>query len=81
MASTWEPRPDRPEAGPFVHTRLSEDIERLKVEPAWREGDRNAITLTKRAGFRLVLTTLRRGAALREHRTPTAATLHLLSGR
>ena len=81
MTETRQPRPDRPEAGPFVHNRLAEEVERLKTEPAWHDGDRNAITLTKRAGVRLVLTVLRKGAALREHRAPTAATLHVLSGR
>lgn len=81
MASTWEPRPDRPEAGPFVHIGLNQERERLETEPAWRDGDRNAITLTKRTGLRLVLTALRQGAMLREHRAPTAATLHVLSGR
>jgi len=74
------PRPDRPESRPFVHNRLGEEIERLKTEPAWRDGDRNAITLTKRVGLRLVLTVLRHGAVLREHRASTAMTLHVLSG-
>ena len=81
MSSTWQPRPDRPEGGPFVHLRLSEEVERLRGEPAWRDGDRNAITLTKRAGLRLVLTALRQGAVLREHHAPTAAALQVLAGR
>lgn len=80
MTPTWLPRSDRPEAGPFVHLRLAEEVARLETEPAWRDGDRNAITLTKQ-GVRLVLTTLRQGAVLHEHRVPTAATLHVLSGR
>jgi quercetin dioxygenase-like cupin family protein len=81
MSGAWQPRPDRPETGPLVHRNLAEEVGRLQAEPAWREGDRNAITLTKRAGLRLVLTTLRQGAVLREHRAPAAASLHVLSGR
>lgn len=81
MSGTWQPRPDRPEDGPVVHRRLDEEVARLQAEPAWREGDRNAITLTKRVGLRLVLTALRRGAALQEHHAPAPATLHVLSGR
>jgi quercetin dioxygenase-like cupin family protein len=81
MSRTWHPRPDRPEAGPLVHRNLPEEVARLQAEPAWRDGDRNAITLTKRAGVRLVLTTLRQGAVLQEHRAPGAASLHVLSGR
>ena len=59
----------------------SQLVERLRTEDAWRDGDRNAITLTKQAGLTLVLTVLRRGAALREHRAPAAVTLHVISGR
>ena len=81
MTERRQPRADRPEAGPFVHHRLAEEVERLKTEPDWHDGDRNAITLTKRPGLRLVLTVLRQGAALREHRAPAAATLHVISGR
>jgi len=81
MSRTWQPRPDRPEPGPLVHRRLAEEVARLQAEPAWREGDRNAITLTKQAGLRLVLTALRQGALLQEHRASGAASLHVLSGR
>lgn len=81
MTEKWEPRPDRPEGGPFVHRRLLEEVERLRAEPAWRDGDRNAITLTRGAGVRLVLTALKQGAVLHEHRAPAPATVHVLSGR
>lgn len=81
MSQARSPRPDRPEAGPFVHSRLHEEVERLKTEPTWHDGDRNSITLTRRSGLTLVLTILRAGAVLREHRAPTAATLHVISGR
>jgi|SRR5689334_20175808 quercetin dioxygenase-like cupin family protein len=80
MTEGQHARQDRPKAGPFVHSRLLEEVERLKTEPAWRDGDRNAITLTKGAGLRLVLTIVRQGAILREHRAPAAATLHVISG-
>ena len=81
MSEKPEARRDRPEGGPFVHNRLLEEIERLKTEPAWHDGDRNAITLTKSIGLRLVLTVLRQGAVLREHHAPSAVTLHVISGR
>jgi quercetin dioxygenase-like cupin family protein len=80
MSESQHARRDRPRAGAFVHNRLLEEVERLKTEPAWRDGDRNAITLTKSAGLRLVVTILRQGALLREHRAPGAATLHVISG-
>jgi quercetin dioxygenase-like cupin family protein len=80
MAHTSHARPDRPESGSFVLNHLPREIERLEAEPAWQDGDRNAITLTKRVGLRLVLTVLREGAVLHEHRAPTAVTLHVISG-
>jgi quercetin dioxygenase-like cupin family protein len=81
MSEAPPSRPDRPDARPFVHTRLTEEVERLKTEAAWHGGDRNSITLTKRAGFTLVLTVLREGAVLREHRAPAAVSLHVIMGR
>ena len=81
MSQTSLPRSDRPDRGPFVHRRLGEEVERLKTEPAWCDGDRNSITLTKQRGLTLVLTVLREGAVLREHRAPTAVSLHVVSGR
>ena len=42
MTQARQPRPDRPEAGPFVHNRLVEEVERLKTE-TWHDGDRNEI--------------------------------------
>jgi quercetin dioxygenase-like cupin family protein len=81
VSSTPPPRRDRPATAPLAHLRLPDEIERLKTEQSWIEGDRNAITLAKGAGLTLVLTALRRGAVLREHRAPGHATLHLLAGR
>lgn len=79
MSQPRPPRPDRPEAGPFVHSRLDEEVERLTTEPAWHDGDRNSITLTRRSGLTLVLTVLRAGAVFRQHRAPTAVTFHVIS--
>ena len=81
MSQPRPPRPERPETGPFVHSRLDEEVERLTTEPTWHDGDPNSITLTRRSGLTLVLTVLRAGAVLREHRAPTAVTLHVISGR
>lgn len=78
MTQTRPPRPDRPEAGPCVHNLLAGEVERPKTEPAWHDGDRKAITLTKRVGLRLGLTVLRQGACSASIAPPTAATLHVI---
>ena len=81
MTPTPHPRSARPATGSLVHTRLAGQLERLKNERTWTDGDRNTITLTKGAGLTLVLMALRAGAVLRDHRAPAAATVHVLSGR
>jgi quercetin dioxygenase-like cupin family protein len=80
MADQRQARPDRPAAGPLVHVRLQEEIERLKHEPAWRSGDRNAITLTKEPALRVVLMALHKGARVHEHRAGGSLTFQLITG-
>ena len=60
MADDWKARPD-------LHVRLAEHLEQLKREPTWRERGRNAITLTKEPGLRLVLMVLGKGTKISEH--------------
>jgi len=80
MAEESQARPDRPEAAPVVHFRIDEQVERLKKEPAWRSGSRNAITLTKEPALRVVLTVLRKGTRLEEHQARGPLTFQVLSG-
>ena len=80
MSSHADARPDRPVAAPVLEFRLDEQVERLRREPAWRSGTRDAITLAKGPVLRVVLTVLRAGAHLDEHRAPGPLTLQLLSG-
>jgi quercetin dioxygenase-like cupin family protein len=80
MADEWQARPDRPVEMPLLHLRLSEQVERLKEESTWRERGRNAITLTKEPGLRLVLMVLGKGTKISEHQAAGPLTLHVLSG-
>ncbi len=81
MAEPKPARPDRPAAAPMLHVRIAEQLERLRREPTWTEGHRNAITLSKApGGLRVVLTILREGTALHEHQASGPLTLHVLSG-
>jgi quercetin dioxygenase-like cupin family protein len=50
-------------------------------EAAWERFDRNAKTLVKDGGIRVVLTTLRRGATLDEHRVTARALVQTVRGR
>jgi hypothetical protein len=75
MADEWQARPDRPVEVPLLHVRLAEHLEQLKHEPTWRERGRNAITLTKEPGLRLVLMVLGQGTKISEHQAAGPLTL------
>jgi len=80
MADEWQARSDRPVEMPLLHLRLAEQVERLKEESTWRERGRNAITLTKEPGLRLVLMVLGQGTKISEHQAAGPLILHVLSG-
>jgi quercetin dioxygenase-like cupin family protein len=60
---------------------LGEELARLRTEPAWLDGDRNTLALAKGDDVRVLLTTLRPGAALTEIDGAGPATVQLLRGR
>ncbi len=69
MEKDSQARHGKPVVAPLIHFRIEEQVERLKQEPAWLAGSRNAITLVKERNLRVVLTVLRKGAKLQEHRS------------
>jgi quercetin dioxygenase-like cupin family protein len=60
---------------------LGAEVEALQRESSWQQGDRNAKTFLKESGLRVVLTVLKAGAQVKEHRVPGPATVQTLSGR
>jgi quercetin dioxygenase-like cupin family protein len=66
--------------GPVGQFRIDEEVARLKQEPAWQSGTRNAITLVKHGPLRVVLIVLRSGTTLEEHHAVGPLTLQVLSG-
>jgi len=80
MVDEWKARPDRPIAVPLLHVRPAEQLERLRAEATWRTSGRDAITLTKEPGLRLVLLLLGKGTRIPEHQAAGPLTLHVLSG-
>jgi hypothetical protein len=59
---------------------LHDELERLRREEPWREGDRNSRTLAKDVDFRLLLTVLRDGVTVSENDGDARASIHLLEG-
>jgi quercetin dioxygenase-like cupin family protein len=81
MTEQWHSRAARPEAVPLAQFGIEAEVQRLKAEPVWQSGSRNAITLTKEPGLRVVLTVLRKGTRLHEHQAGGPLTLQVVSGR
>jgi quercetin dioxygenase-like cupin family protein len=71
---------ERPIRGPVLRLDLSDALRALKGEDAWKTGPRNAVTLVKEGGLRVVLVALRKGATLEPHRAEGPISIHLLSG-
>lgn len=63
----------------YLEFDLSADVDRLRDEPVTGSG-RQARTLAKYGGLRVVLMTLRSSAQIAEHQTAGAISVHVLSG-
>jgi quercetin dioxygenase-like cupin family protein len=66
-------------ASPFLEFDLAAEVDRLHLEGTWHTG-RNARTLVKYDDFRVVLTTLRSGIRILEHKTDGRLSFHMLAG-
>ncbi|MCZ7610559.1 MAG: hypothetical protein M5U17_10385 [Ignavibacterium sp.] len=71
---------ERALTGPLLFFSLDKEIKKLKAESKLEKGDRNAITLQKSSEIRVVLISLRKGAALNKHKVEGPITLFVLSG-
>lgn len=56
-------------------------IEQLKQESTWKESDRNAITVFKTNGLRIVLIALHEGAEMVEHTVKGHISIQVLQGK
>ena len=76
----------RPEGGrvldaPLVSINLIDFIKTIKEEPAWKNKDRNAITVYKTNGLRMVLMAMRKDAVLARHTADGILSLQVLEGK
>ena len=80
-----ESTPQRPEGNriidaPLVNLDLNEYKSQIKTEKAWMENDRNAITLFKSHGLRLVLIALHKDAEMAKHSAKGMITVQVQEG-
>ncbi|GAB3179430.1 hypothetical protein GCM10027291_45620 [Telluribacter humicola] len=80
-ATPLHPQGDRLLDAPVVEIDLAAFRKQIKQEQAWDKGDRNAITLLKSAGMRLVLIALHKGAELKTHTAPGSISVQVLEGK
>lgn len=66
---------------PLVSIDLLSFIEQIKKEKKWKETDRNAITVFKTNGLRIVLIALRKGAEMVKHKADGLISIQVLEGR
>jgi len=66
---------------PLMSFVLSDELQRLRAEDHWQNGDRNSRTLAKAIDFRVLLSVLRDGAVLQEGDGDARVSIQLLDGR
>jgi quercetin dioxygenase-like cupin family protein len=71
----------RPLMEPLMIFSLEGEIESLREEQPWAEGDRNSRPLASEPDFRVLLATLRAGASLDEVDGGSRASMQLVDGR
>lgn len=75
-----ETRDARPVMGSLLAFSLRHEIDALRAEPQYAEGERNSRTLAKDVDFRVLLTVLRPGASLVEKDGDGRVSIHVLEG-
>jgi quercetin dioxygenase-like cupin family protein len=66
---------------PLMTFDLATMIAEMKAEPTWEASSRNAITLLKDHGLRVVLVVMRAGTFIASHRAQGPITIQVLEGR
>ncbi len=74
------PKGDRIIDASLVNMDIPELIKQLKAEVTWETSDRNAITIFKTNGFRIVLIALHKEAVMKEHTADGIISVQVLDG-
>src|SRR6476619_1690394 len=79
-ATDKRPEGDRVIDAEMVTIDLPAFMEQIKQEAPWKERDRNAITVFKTNGMRLVLIALHAGAEMKTHTADGIISVHVMDG-
>ena len=80
-ATQQRPEGDRAMDATLVTIDLPLFIKRIKQEPTWKDSDRNAITVFKTNGMRLVLIALHAGAEMKTHTADGIISIQVIEGK
>jgi quercetin dioxygenase-like cupin family protein len=72
--------PDRKMDEPFLLFDFAEITKTVKAEEAWKNGDRNALTLLKNSYMTVVLISLKSSAKINFHHSGKLASIQILEG-
>lgn len=75
------PEGERLMDAPLVSMDIPEFIKQIKDEPAWKNKDRNAMTVYKTNGMRIVLIALHKDAELTRHTADGIISVQVLDGK
>ncbi len=80
-ATTQRPQGDRVLDAQQVTIDLPSFIKQIRNEQAWKDSDRNAITVFKTNGMRIVLIALHKGAQMIKHTAEGMISVQVLEGQ
>ncbi|MBK5285818.1 MAG: hypothetical protein JJE25_10490 [Bacteroidia bacterium] len=80
-ATTLRPEGERPMDAALVKIDIPSFIENIRNEKQWKDSDRNAITVFKTNGLRIVLMALHKDAEMTEHSADGLIGIQMMEGR
>ena len=80
-ATELRPQGDRVIDAPLVTIDLPSFTKQIRDEKAWKDSDRNAITVFKTDGMRIVLIALHKNAEMKKHTADGIISIQVLEGK
>jgi quercetin dioxygenase-like cupin family protein len=80
-ATINRPEGDRPVEAPFVLVDIRDLIKQIKKEKAWKENDRNAITVFKNDKMSIILVAMHKKAVMTTEKPENIFSVEVLDGK
>jgi len=80
-ATQQRPQGERIMDAPMVTIDLGSFTEQIRTEKAWKDSERNAVTVFKTYGMRIVLIALHKDSEMKEHTAAGIISVQVLEGQ